>query len=396
MAIERKNNFMKNNSITISIVLLLGFYLYFGAITCSVYDFDQIGWVSLAFTPRTFFESFKLFYLYAIILTIASRWNKIYKTLTLLVFPLTLVYAFQYFSLYYSRNYIISEVLNEYHAIGIYLNSANIIKLILFILFGSSIYVLLQKANKYSNSWLRVFIKLIGVCLFFTLAFASYWTTQKITKHYASSFPRPAGTPEIAFLKLLFPEPILKKPVFDSSEKAKLKQEYAIELYNDTFPYVTISDSISTNSSSIASLSDRIDIILIFAESLSARFIGCYGSVFDSITPNIDRFAQNATIVKGYYNHTTPTYNGLLGSLCSVYPHFHNIDFEKKEQHFSIRSLIDVLNENGYSSSMYCYENKGYSLYRLMTKIGFQHLYFKQDLENLYNFKAKRKLLKVK
>lgn len=380
---------MRENHLTVSIILLSVFYLFFGTITWSVYDLDQIGWLSLFFIPRTFFASFKLFFFYAISLTIASRWNKVYKKLTLFVFPLTLIYAFQYFSLYYSRNYIISEALQEYHAIGIYLNFTNIIKLILFILFGIGTYLLLQKTNKRSNSWLKVVISLFGVFFFFTVTFASYWTTQKLSKHYASSFPRPDSTPEMAFLKLFLPEPKIIKPSFDFSEKTHLEQDYGLKLKKGDYPYSNSSFKEKDYPHTVDSLKAK-NIILIFAESLSARFIGSYGAKFDSITPNIDQFSKESLIIKGYYNHTTPTYNGLLGSLCSVYPHFHNVDFENKEQRFKIRSLIDILNENGYSSSMYCYENKGYSLFRLMKKLGFKNLYFKQDIENLYNFKSSR------
>ena len=63
----------------------------------------------------------------------------------------------------------------------------------------------------------------------------------------------------------------------------------------------------------------RLNVLLIFAEGMSARTIGAYGGAVPDLTPNIDQFARRAMVVSDYYNHTAATYRGLLGQLCGVY-----------------------------------------------------------------------------
>jgi phosphoglycerol transferase MdoB-like AlkP superfamily enzyme len=62
------------------------------------------------------------------------------------------------------------------------------------------------------------------------------------------------------------------------------------------------------------------NVIIFFAEGISARAVGAYGSRYADLTPNIDEFARSSMLVSRYYNHTAATYRGLLGQLCSLYP----------------------------------------------------------------------------
>ena len=66
--------------------------------------------------------------------------------------------------------------------------------------------------------------------------------------------------------------------------------------------------------------SKKINVIVFFVESLSARLLGVYGNPYPGLTPNIDEFSQHSMVVTGYYNHTTPTMPGLFGQHCSLYP----------------------------------------------------------------------------
>ncbi len=68
--------------------------------------------------------------------------------------------------------------------------------------------------------------------------------------------------------------------------------------------------------------SDRPNVIVFFAEGLSARTINRHGSQVPGLTPNIDDFAGHALVVEDYYNHTAATYRGLHGSLCSLFPKY--------------------------------------------------------------------------
>jgi phosphoglycerol transferase MdoB-like AlkP superfamily enzyme len=78
-------------------------------------------------------------------------------------------------------------------------------------------------------------------------------------------------------------------------------------LYKDAFPFETIKQI-------------KPNVIILFVESLSARLIGAYRDGMKEVTPNIDQFAKDSMVVKGYYNHATPTAPGLYGQHCSIYP----------------------------------------------------------------------------
>ncbi len=160
---------------------------------------------------------------------------------------------------------------------------------------------------------------------------------------------------------------------------------------SDSLPY--FKESVYSNRCSYIPDIDverRPNVIIFFVESLSARFLTPYHSEFDSITPNINRFANASLRIVNYYNHTIPTLNGLVGQLCSVYPCFTNSDFEDKQLSFKMKSLIHILDDRGYKSSIYCYENKGFTLYNTMKYLGFTSRFFKQDIEAELNFVSKR------
>ncbi len=78
-------------------------------------------------------------------------------------------------------------------------------------------------------------------------------------------------------------------------------------LYKDDLPFETIKQT-------------KPNVIILFVESLSARLIGAYRDEMKEVTPNIDLFAKESMVVKGYYNHATPTAPGLYGQHCSIYP----------------------------------------------------------------------------
>ncbi|AWV07922.1 hypothetical protein C9I47_2239 [Lysobacter maris] len=65
----------------------------------------------------------------------------------------------------------------------------------------------------------------------------------------------------------------------------------------------------------------RPNVIVIFAEGMSARMIGAYGGRYPGLTPNIDRLSRESMRVDNYYNHTAATFRGLIGQLSSGYSH---------------------------------------------------------------------------
>ena len=93
------------------------------------------------------------------------------------------------------------------------------------------------------------------------------------------------------------------------------------------------------------------NVIIIFLESFSSRLTGVYNPRFVDLTPGLDQMAADpqTTIVKKYYNASTPTITGLMAQLCSFLPTTgHNeIEEEKKLQRHYLLCLPKILKESG-------------------------------------------------
>ncbi|WP_243380142.1 LTA synthase family protein [Stenotrophomonas sp. LMG 10879] len=64
-------------------------------------------------------------------------------------------------------------------------------------------------------------------------------------------------------------------------------------------------------------LGPRPNVIVIFTEGMSARWMETYGSLHPGLTPNLDRLAGGSLVLTNYYNHTAATFRGLRGQLTS-------------------------------------------------------------------------------
>lgn len=95
------------------------------------------------------------------------------------------------------------------------------------------------------------------------------------------------------------------------------------------------------------------NVIIFFTEGFSARSMRSYGSKYEDLTPNIDKFATSSMLVNNYYNHTAATYRGLHGQLCSIYPEFGGGSWMKYFDSLSARDyfcLTDVFEQEGYET----------------------------------------------
>lgn len=62
---------------------------------------------------------------------------------------------------------------------------------------------------------------------------------------------------------------------------------------------------------------ERANIIVVFTEGMSARWIDAYGGVNPGMTPNLDLLAGESLLFINYYNHTAATFRGIRGQLTS-------------------------------------------------------------------------------
>jgi len=61
----------------------------------------------------------------------------------------------------------------------------------------------------------------------------------------------------------------------------------------------------------------RPNVIVIFTEGMSARWMETYGGFHPGLMPNLDRLAGESLVFRNYYNHTAATFRGLRGQLTS-------------------------------------------------------------------------------
>lgn len=100
------------------------------------------------------------------------------------------------------------------------------------------------------------------------------------------------------------------------------------------------------------------NVVVVFTEGMSARLIGAYGGVYPGLTPNIDRLAARSMRVENYFNHTAPTYRGLIGQLSSGYAYADGAGdngWERGDNKSSLsairrQTLPRILGRHGYDS----------------------------------------------
>lgn len=100
------------------------------------------------------------------------------------------------------------------------------------------------------------------------------------------------------------------------------------------------------------------NIILIYLESFSSRFVDIYNNDrFKNLTPGLDDFAsnKNTTVFWNLYNASTPSITGIMSQLCSFLPPtgHEELEKEKKIKKVYLQCLPKILKNNGYNYTGY-------------------------------------------
>ncbi len=119
------------------------------------------------------------------------------------------------------------------------------------------------------------------------------------------------------------------------------------------------------------------NVLVIFAEGLSARTVNYYNDKIQGLTPNIDRFARDeaSMAVLNYFNHTAATFQGLLGQLCSIHssPLYGIMWRESKQSNYYC--LPNVMRQNGYEATFLDpHPEEGDYLNDMLAKLGFDRV----------------------
>ncbi len=131
------------------------------------------------------------------------------------------------------------------------------------------------------------------------------------------------------------------------------------------------------------------NVIVFFAEGMSARTLNIYNDFEPELTPNLAQFASQSMVVKNYYNHTYATYRGLQGQLCSFFPAFGghggwdtHYDELKQINYFC---LSDLLNNAGYETIFLDTHRRDFGFVdEMMAELNFDRIYTAEDMVERY------------
>lgn len=125
-------------------------------------------------------------------------------------------------------------------------------------------------------------------------------------------------------------------------------------------------DSLDTGFDKYGKICENPNVILFFTEGLSAEVLDVYNDLNLGLTPNLDSLHAVSLSFDNYFNHTAATFRGLRGQLYSTFQlcggandkgnGFAQISESAMliKTKVAIKSLVDILRDNGYYS---CFMN---------------------------------------
>jgi lipoteichoic acid synthase len=392
------------------------FYSYFYIIASNIYgNFNLKPIETFVYLPIIFKWSFISCIIMCLFFGILREYKKpfaIVSPIFLLLF--FIIYTIQYFSLYLTNRYLMPESFLHVDQIALLVGYQVSVKTIIIFLFVALLgYVgwfivnrfdhLSKMAGKYRA---HVIQSILTVSVFIVLLIPGLINLSCM--NVAKQFGLSTATPEIAFADAV------RQFYFrsQSNDTAKLPDDlrdyiwryYGIS-YKQHAQYPLVKEWVYKKPipfDKVNKKSQKPNIIIFFMESLSANLVGSYNSRMN--TPNIDSFADEGTIIDGYYNHTFPTISGIRGQLCSFYPVLgENEHAEQEGIALKLFCLPHVLNRNDYSTYFFFYSPALYTPFsntlnmkKLIETCGFNKVYTADDIQKQltgvdslegYNFK---------
>lgn len=133
----------------------------------------------------------------------------------------------------------------------------------------------------------------------------------------------------------------------------------------------------------------RPNIIVIFAEGISARLVGAYGGEPPGLMPNLDKLAAQSMRVDDYFNHTAATFRGLEGQLSSGFS-FSGGGGKEGWIHADNRAALAAIHRQtiprivgnaGYDSYMFVPHLQERPIIKMLSTLGFTRVYAQQAIE---------------
>jgi lipoteichoic acid synthase len=145
----------------------------------------------------------------------------------------------------------------------------------------------------------------------------------------------------------------------------------------------------------------RPNVIVFFAESLSARKLSVYDYGLRGVTPNLESFSEQALVVDNYYGHTQSTFRGIRGQLCSMFPFHSSREDQWADKNFEVPKtrydcLPHHLEKNNYETVFMGPDHSTHMHFLSQTRsMGFKFNYYQEDINRVFpgDLKPHRKFL---
>ena len=139
---------------------------------------------------------------------------------------------------------------------------------------------------------------------------------------------------------------------------------------------------------------EKKNILVVFSEGFSARWIYEYSGQYPELTPSLNSIYKRSYVIDNYYNHTAATFRGLRGQILSVFQksggwsHFKTGLAQKAEElnvKFVFNTPIQALKRNGYKNYFFLsQENK---LNEMLETMEFDQVYGRDALSESFQKK---------
>ena len=165
-------------------------------------------------------------------------------------------------------------------------------------------------------------------------------------------------------------------------ERARLEQEFRrSETYQPNNRY----------EEALRSLPKHPNIVVLFIEGGSARFMSAYGGNRPTLMPNLDSFYRKSLVVDNYFNHTAATLRGLRGQLTSSFigarengeDGLASVDSGELIDHArrgTVLSVPDILHDNGYSTAFLTPHLREMNINTIIKDVGFDQVVTGSDV----------------
>jgi phosphoglycerol transferase MdoB-like AlkP superfamily enzyme len=345
------------------------------------------------------FVFFKVFYLEIFVILLALSnvrhfkpvVNRLIYTIAIL---LTSVWAIQLIILWYSDDFLTKFLLENSRSIGLIINNKLIVYSLAIIIIIAGLFIFLN--NMLSK--LAVENSIVNIAIAFSLLIVIFFSDNNLYKNehkeIAEQLKIKRNSPVLALNRLFAPKPSINTigTINEQvTELMRINSDKKNPLSNTVF-YEELPNFLKKKQKQ-----NSPNVIVFFVEAMSARKLSPYKSLFSSdspaqltdLTPNIQRFSEQAMTVDNYYSHTYSTFRGLRGQNCSSFPYHGGTsawalpNFEPPEGPY--RCIAHHLNDIGYETIFFGPDYIDHCRFGFQTEqIGFGRNIFREEIQENY------------